>query len=117
MMRVALLAAAALSTAACERSAPEPQGSAAPAGVPTGIAEPIKLDAGLLAAGMESSPGIHVYKGIPFAAPPVGEFRWREPQPVAAWQGTRDASEFGYVCILAVGPTEGPNARLNRKSG
>ncbi len=62
---------------------------------------------------MESSPGIRVYKGIPFAAPPVGEFRWREPQPVAAWQGTRDASEFGNVCIQAAGPTEGPNARLN----
>ena len=113
MMRVAVLAAAALSTAACERTAPEPQAFTPPAAAPAGIAEPIKLDAGLLAGSTESSAGVHAYKGIPFAAPPVGELRWREPQPVAAWQGTRDASQFGNVCLQAAGPTEGPNARLN----
>ena len=113
MMRAALLAAAALSMTACERSPSEPQTSAPPAEAPTGIAEPIKLDTGLLAGGTESSPGVHAYKGIPFAAPPVGDLRWREPRPVAAWQGTRDASQFGNVCLQAAGPTEGPSARLN----
>ena len=39
--------------------------------------------------------GMTVYKGIPFAAPPVGELRWKAPQPVIPWDGVRDALEFG----------------------
>jgi para-nitrobenzyl esterase len=77
------------------------------------LEEPVKLDAGLLGASVESSPGVRVFKGIPFAAPPVGELRWKAPQPVAKWSGVRDASKFGDVCIQPAGPTAGPNARLN----
>jgi para-nitrobenzyl esterase len=39
-----------------------------------------------------------VFKGIPFAQPPVGELRWREPQPVLPWPGIRDAGESGPPC-------------------
>jgi len=39
--------------------------------------------------------GIHTFKGIPFAAPPVGKFRWREPQPVKNWNGTLKTDKFG----------------------
>ncbi|WP_339319791.1 carboxylesterase/lipase family protein [Paenibacillus sp. FSL R10-2734] len=42
--------------------------------------------------------GVYVWRGIPFAAPPVGELRFRAPQPPEAWSGIRDASEFGPVC-------------------
>jgi carboxylesterase type B/imidazolonepropionase-like amidohydrolase len=39
-----------------------------------------------------------VFRGVPFAKPPVGELRWREPQPVASWTGVRDAGQSGPPC-------------------
>ena len=42
---------------------------------------------------------IRVFKGIPYAGPPVGEFRWKEPRPATAWTGVREATEFGPHCV------------------
>lgn len=39
------------------------------------------------------------FKGIPYAAPPIGELRWRVPQPVKPWEGVREASKFGPACM------------------
>ena len=49
--------------------------------------------------GMLLKSGGAVFKGIPFAAPPVGELRWREPAPVKPWNGVRDATAFGSRCM------------------
>jgi para-nitrobenzyl esterase len=46
---------------------------------------------------------VFVFKGIPYAAPPVGDLRWREPHPPASWQGVRQASTFGNACIQTPG--------------
>ncbi len=43
--------------------------------------------------------GVASWKGIPFAAPPVGALRWRAPQPAAKWQGVRDATRYGHDCM------------------
>lgn len=47
-----------------------------------------------------------VFKGIPFAAPPTGELRWREPMPVKAWAGVREAADFGPKCFQNSGGSE-----------
>ena len=44
--------------------------------------------------GIDAS-GVYIFKGIPYDAPPVGAFRWREPQPVKQWEGVRKADQFG----------------------
>lgn len=41
---------------------------------------------------------VDVFKGIPYSAPPIGEFRWRPPQPVTPWEGELDATEYGANC-------------------
>lgn len=43
--------------------------------------------------------GVSIFRQIPFAAPPVGDLRWKDPQPVQPWQGVRDATELGAPCV------------------
>jgi len=54
---------------------------------------------GLLAGAEAADPGVTVFKGVPFAAPPVGDLRWRAPQPPAAWPGVRKADAFAASCM------------------
>jgi len=59
-------------------------------------AEPVKTGSGLVDGTTKGS--VRIFKGIPFAAPPVGDLRWREPQPVRAWAGVKKADRFSPVC-------------------
>jgi len=56
--------------------------------------------------------GVYRYLGIPYAAPPVGNLRWRPPAPAKRWRGTRDATEFGNTCpqVTGLGAFAGPNS-------
>jgi para-nitrobenzyl esterase len=48
--------------------------------------------------------GVRSFKGIPFAQPPVGDLRWREPRPPKNWKGVRTADQFGPRCMQRTGP-------------
>ncbi len=68
--------------------------------------EPVKVEGGLLQGTLKD--GVTVYKGVPYAAPPVGELRWRAPQPPVQWKGTRKADKFSanpmQVMVHELGP-------------
>jgi len=66
------------------------------------IPEQVRIDTGMLAGTVSTGqPSVRVFKGIPFAAPPLGDNRWRAPQPVAKWEGVRKADAFGAPCIAS----------------
>lgn len=58
--------------------------------------EALRVDGGLI-SGIEDN-GAQAYLGIPFAAPPVGDLRWKEPQAVVPWDGVRKCDSFGPIC-------------------
>lgn len=54
-------------------------------------------------AGELAADGVRIFRGIPFAAPPVGELRWKNPRPPPSWSGLRDATTFGARCMQPAG--------------
>jgi para-nitrobenzyl esterase len=92
---VAVMAgAAAMASAAAPLMAAE-----TPAAAPT-----VTIDTGKLRG--EAQGAVVSFKGIPFAQPPVGDLRWRPPQPVAKWQGVRDATSYGADCMQLPFPSD-----------
>ena len=63
------------------------------------VPDPVHLDSGSVSGIPANDSGIRVFKGIPFAAPPVGDLRWRAPMPVAPRTGTRKADTFAPACM------------------
>jgi len=58
----------------------------------------VAVEGGEIQGTFEEKGQVAVFKGIPFAAPPLGELRWRPPQPVKPWEGIRDATRFASIC-------------------
>jgi para-nitrobenzyl esterase len=67
------------------------------------IDDPVHLDTGMISGTTTPSADVRVFKGVPFAAPPVGDLRWRAPKPAAHWDGVRKAEEFSPTCMQGNG--------------
>ncbi len=67
-------------------------------------ADRVKIANGLLETTSPPISGVRSFRGIPFAQPPVGNLRWREPQPVKNWTGVRNADHFGPRCMQRTSP-------------
>ena len=93
-MKRLVLALAALATAAC---------STLPA--PGRLSDPVQTEAGLVSG---TGTAVRAFRGIPYAAAPVGDLRWKPPQAPAGWPGVRDGSKFGPDCMQ---PSEYPELR------
>ncbi len=70
------------------------------------LTEDVQVDKGQLHGAARDAAGVLSYKGIPYAAPPVGELRWERPRPASPWQGVRDATVLGHRCWVNT-PEEG----------
>lgn len=69
------------------------------------IGNPVRLDSGPIDGAVVAGSAVRAFKGIPFAAPPVGELRWQAPQAVTPWNEVRDASAYGNICMQPAGAT------------
>ncbi|HXP10534.1 MAG TPA: carboxylesterase family protein, partial [Acidobacteriaceae bacterium] len=72
-----------------------------PSSSPMTSAPVVNTSAGVLEGQNEG--GLRVFKGIPYASPPVGQARWKPPAKPAPWSGVRPATEFGAACTQPPG--------------
>ena len=66
------------------------------------MANSLSIESGALAVPESNPSGVRAYKGVPYAAPPIRQLRWRPPEPVAAWKGVRPTHEFGAHSVQGV---------------
>jgi para-nitrobenzyl esterase len=77
--------------------------AAAMCGLAAASPDTVRVDGGLI-SGVESG-GVRAFKGVPFAAPPLGDLRWTPPHPVVPWSGVRQADTFGPRCVQTPYPS------------
>lgn len=78
--------------------------TATPTNTYVAATDTVSVTGGTLAAAADSTQSLRVFKAIPFAAPPVGSLRWKAPQPVATWTGTRRSDSFSAACHMGNRP-------------
>ena len=66
----------------------------------------VKTDKGKVEGSLTDDQKVRAFKGIPYAAPPVGNLRWQPPQAAAKWSGVKSAKDFGSRCIQSSGTIE-----------
>ncbi len=62
----------------------------------------LNIEGGQIQGVRSEAEGVLVYKGVPYAAPPVGDLRWKRPQPVVAWQGVKVADTFSNAAMQRI---------------
>jgi para-nitrobenzyl esterase len=95
-IRLALASTALAGLASCGGSAPEERVEVDPSS--------LRLLTTGAVVGFLNAEDAHVWRGLPYARPPVGALRWRAPLPPEPWEGTREALEFGEPCVQFAGP-------------
>jgi para-nitrobenzyl esterase len=74
----------------------------------TTLVDPIKIDTGYISGTVIGDIGkeVRIYRGIPYAAPPVGDLRWKPPQPAASWPGIHECTAFGRSSPQPTAPVD-----------
>ena len=80
------------------------------------IPDPVKTDSGSVAGTSNTDASVRMFKGIPFAAPPVGDLRWKVAQPPAKWDGVKMATEFSPTCANGAGGGRGRGAEAQPRA-
>jgi len=68
------------------------------------FADQVRVDGGAVKGAAQD--GVLSFKGIPFAAPPAGDLRWKAPRPVVSWTGVRPATAYGHDCMQKPFPSD-----------
>ena len=85
--------------------------------LPAALPDTVRLDSGSISGTVGASGQVRIFKGITYAAPPLGSLRWRAPQPVAHWDGVRKADEFGARCMQGGGAAAGRRGAGGARQG
>ena len=88
-----------------------------PQGVVAAIDGPVRVDGGLISGITDAKSDVKVFKGVPYAAPPVADLRWKPPAPVKAWTGVRQADQYAAPCMQPIVPFLPGVAKLEFEEG